>query len=178
MKEIRYACSDRRSALKGLCIVHRGRRAALAAILCFCAGIMQGSIAYAADRPFGGSCNTVFAFTGVGAAEYQGTCHLHHIGLTHVVATQIIIPNPDGTLLITQVHVYTAANGDELFANAVAIGTFTTPTSVSFSGTETYVGGTGRFANASGSATLNGTADFTSATGGVGQYTTQGTVSY
>src|SRR5262249_16067768 len=147
-------------------------RAALATILCLCAGMMPGPSAYADDhsRPMGGSCNTVFAFTGVGTSEYEGTCHLLHLGLTHVVATRIIIPGSGGTLILTDVAVYTAANGDELFANFVGIGTFTAPTSVSFSGTATYVGGTGRFADASGSATLNGTAQFTSAIGGVGNY--------
>lgn len=178
MNAIHYASSDRRPGLNGLGIVYRSRRAALATILCLCAVLMPGSSAYASDRPFGGSCNTVFALTGVGVAEYEGTCHLLHLGLTRVVATQIVIPNPDGTLFIPAVAVYTAANGDELFANFVGIAVFTGPTSALLLGTETYVRGTGRFADASGSVALNGTAEFTSATGGVAEYTAQGRISY
>ena len=89
-----------------------------------------------------------------------------------------MIPLPNGTLQITNAIVYTAANGDELFANFIGIGQFTSPASVSFSGTETYDGGTGRFSDASGSAAIVGTAQFTSAIGGVGEFTGNGTISY
>jgi hypothetical protein len=129
------------------------------------------------SRPMGGTCNTTFVFTGVGAIHLDGTCHLLHLGLTAVVATQIAIPQSDGTLLITNVATYTAANGDELFASFVGTGSFT-QTGIAFSGTETYNGGTGQFADASGSSALVGTAQFTSATAGVGAFTGQGSISY
>ena len=46
---------------------------------------------------------------------------------------------------------------------------------VTFSGPETYVGGTGRFADASGSAWISGTASFVTNTG---RFTAEGTLSY
>jgi hypothetical protein len=87
------------------------------------------------------------------------------------------MPTPDGTLLIVNTAVYTAANGDKLFSTFLGSGV-PTSTGVSFSGTETYDGGTGRFADATGSATLVGSAEFTSPSAGVGQYSVEGTISY
>ena len=49
--------------------------------------------------------------------------------------------------------------------------------SVIFKGTYTVVGGTGRFAGASGSGSLEGNATFTSPAGGVGEFTLSGTIS-
>ena|SRR5438105_4219158 len=151
----------------------------LAIALCLCVSLLPMTDANAGDqsRPMGITCNTTFAFTGVGVIHLEGTCYLLHLGLTSVVATQIVIPQQDGTLLITTVIVYTAANGDELFSSFVGIGNFT-PTGVSFSGTETYNSGTGRFGDASGSAALVGIAQFTSAAGGVGEFSGEGNISY
>ena len=157
---------------------HRARVVAMTFALCSVLPSIQSANAGGHDRPMGGSCATAFEFTGVGAVQLEGTCQLLHLGLTSTVATQIVIPLPDGTLHITNAIVYTAANGDELYANFLGVGEFTSPSSVSFSGTETYDGGTGRFANASGSAAIVGTAQFTSATGGVGEFTGNGTISY
>ncbi|HEY1458872.1 MAG TPA: hypothetical protein VGH59_02315 [Casimicrobiaceae bacterium] len=90
----------------------------------------------------------------------------------------ILLPVVNASELIVNTTVYTAANGDMLFSNFVGAGVFTSATGVSFSGTETYDGGTGRFADATGSAALPGTAEFTSPTAGVGQYSVEGTISY
>jgi hypothetical protein len=98
--------------------------------------------------------------------------------LTTVIASQTATPLDNGTLFITNTAVYTAANGDQLYANAIAIGVFTSPTSVSFSGTETYRGGTGRFDDALGSVALAGSAQFTSATEGVGEFSVLGMISF
>jgi hypothetical protein len=106
-----------------------------------------------------------------GAIDTEGTCHYSHLGLTTSAATQIIILQTDNTLLITN------RNGDKLFSTFVGTGVFTA-TGVSFSGTETYNGGTGRFADAAGSATLVGSAEFTSPSAGVGQFSVEGTRSY
>jgi len=132
----------------------------------------------APSRPLHGSCQTTFAFTQTGSIDIEGTCYYSHLGLTTSVAEQIILPGPGGTQLIFNTAVYTAANGDMLFSNFVGAGVFTSATGVSFSGTETYDGGTGRFADATGSATLVGTAEFTSPSAGVGQYSVEGTISY
>src|SRR5262245_43543581 len=70
----------------------------------------------ASGRPLAGSCQTKFAFTQTGAIDIEGTCRYRHLGLTTSAATQIVIPQPDNTLLITNIAVYTAANGNKLFS--------------------------------------------------------------
>lgn len=132
----------------------------------------------APSRPISASCQTTFAFTATGSIRVEGTCHYSHLGLTAAVADQIAIPQPDGTLQIVNTAVYTAPNGDELFATFVGTGVFMSPVLLSFSGVETYSGGTGRFADATGSSTLTGSAGFTSASAGVGQYSAQGMIAY
>lgn len=162
----------------------RARHVALAATLSLCATLLPATIAYADDhgddhgRPIGGSCETTFAFTGPTTVDIAGTCHLRHLGLSTVVASQTATPLDNGTLFLTQTGAYTAANGDQLYTNVIAIAVFTSPTSVSFSGTETYRGGTGRFVDALGSAALAGSAHFTSASAGVGEYAVLGTISF
>jgi hypothetical protein len=160
-------------------LFRRGRRVALLATMGLIALLLPVTIAYADDhsRSMGGRCDTTFAFTGATTVDLNGTCHLTHLGLTTIVASQTATPLDNGTLFITNTVVYTAANGDQLYANFVGIGVFTA-IGVSFSGTETYRGGTGRFDNALGSVALSGTAQFTSATAGVGGFTTLGTISY
>jgi hypothetical protein len=98
--------------------------------------------------------------------------------LSTVVASQTATPLDNGTLFLAQTGAYTAANGDQLYTNVIAIAVFTSPTSVSFSGTETYRGGTGRFVDALGSVALAGSAHFTSAAAGVGEYSVLGTISF
>ena len=129
-------------------------------------------------RPLKLSCQTTFAFTPTGSIHIEGRCHYSHLGLTSVVSEQIIIPQPNGTINIVNTSVYTAANGDELFATVAGTGAFTATGEVVFSGVETYTGGTGRFADASGSATIAGGAAFTSATTGVGHFSGEGKISY
>ena len=130
------------------------------------------------DRPMHISCDTTFAFTPTGLVHIEGVCHYTHLGNTTVIADQIVIPQADGTLAISNTSVYTAANGDQLFAVAVGTGQFTSPSSVVFSGVETYHGGTGRFVQATGSVPFSGGADFTSAIGGTGHFSGGGTISY
>jgi hypothetical protein len=130
------------------------------------------------DRPMHISCDTTFEFTSTGSVHIEGICQYAHLGRTTVIADQIIIPQPDGTITISNTSVYTTANGDQLFAVAVGTGEFTSPTSVVFSGVETYHGGTGRFAQATGSVPFAGGADFTSAVAGTGHFAGTGTISY
>ena len=129
-------------------------------------------------RPMAISCDTVFAFTPTGSVHIEGLCQYTHLGRTTVVADQNVIPQPDGSLLITNLSVYTAANGDELYAAAVGTGNFTGPTSVAFTGVETYQGGTGRFAGATGSVPFSGGAEFDTLTTGTGHFAGSGVISY
>ena len=174
----------RHVSLGAVGLSRRSRHVALVATLSLCATLLPATIAYADDRgddhsrKMGGRCETTFAFTGPTTVDLTGTCHLRHLGLSTVVASQTVMPLDNGTLLIANTGVYTAANGDQLYTNALAIGVFTSPTSVSFSGTETYRGGTGRFEDALGSVALAGSAQFTSTTEGVGEYSVLGTLSF
>jgi hypothetical protein len=59
------------------------------------------------------------------------------------------------TLSFTGTIVFTAANGDQL--RVIVAGAFTSPTTAA--GTYTFNGGTGRFANAVGSATFSASTD-------------------
>ena len=61
---------------------------------------------------------------------------------------------------VSEVVTFTAANGDVLRATSVTIGTPTSATTFSLAGTFTFVGGTGRFAHAAGSAPFTGSVDF------------------
>lgn len=129
-------------------------------------------------RRAGGSCTTTFQFTGATTIHIDGKCTLLHLGATTFVAEQTVSQGANGTLLAVNETVYTSARGDQLFSHFEGVATPTSPTSLALSGTETYHGGTGRFADANGRASLSGSVQFTSASGGIGQYTTQGRLSY
>jgi len=79
-------------------------------------------------------------------------------------------------LLISNTTTYRAANGDLLNAVFVGGGTLDLVTGdVAFSGKETFTGGTERFAGASGSDSLEGSASNATNTG---EFTVRGTLTY
>lgn len=127
-------------------------------------------------RPWKGKCKVDASFTSPTTLSITGTCQLAHLGRTTVSAIQTIEPGPTG-IAYTNTATYTAANGDQL--NTTNVG-FATPTAsgLSLLGTETAVGGTGRFENASGTAALTGAVAFTSATTTTGSYSLDGTLNY
>jgi hypothetical protein len=128
-------------------------------------------------RPMAGGCETEFMFTSETTIFLAGECHLRHLGLVTVEATQKLTFNFDGTVTIDHDSVYTAANGDRLFATVTASGPFTPPT-VAFAGTESYTGGTGRFVSATGGANVVGGAQITGPEGGVGSFAVIGNLTY
>lgn len=162
----------------------RSRRVALVAALGLCATLLPVTATYADgpnddhSRPMGGRCTTTFAFTTATTARIEGRCQLRHLGQTTLEAVQSVTARDDGTLFVTNASVYTAANGDRLFANFLGVGVVVSPGLVAFSGTETFRRGTGRFDDAIGSVALSGTAQFTSTAAGQGEYKTLGTISY
>jgi hypothetical protein len=84
-----------------------------------------------------------------------------------------------GGLTLAGTATYTAADGDTLRTTFDGPVQQTGPTSVSFEGSETVVGGTGRFAGATGTTRFAGEAT----TGpprqpGSGWFTTEGTIAY
>jgi hypothetical protein len=137
------------------------------------------------ERPYGGTCSTVvtpLSAPGVFPQELRidSDCRLTHLGHTSGQSTQIVdlagLPGATIPLLITNTTVYWAANGDELHMSFLGSGQLDPVTGeVTFVGTDTYQGGTGRFANATGSATTQGSASvFTN----LGSFTTKGRLAY
>ena len=85
-----------------------------------------------------------------------GTCQLAHLGRTEFFAIQDIDFSTGAQVSIEVV--FTAANGDVLRATNVGSSTASGPL-VRFTGAMSFVGGTGRFANAAGQARVEGTAN-------------------
>ncbi|HSK19239.1 MAG TPA: hypothetical protein VK912_08865 [Longimicrobiales bacterium] len=85
-----------------------------------------------------------------------GTCHGTHIGRAQLTSDKIInVVNGTQTLETT----FVAANGDELRGTGTGTNTPVGPGLIAFTATLTFDGGTGRFADASGQATITGQAD-------------------
>jgi hypothetical protein len=131
-----------------------------------------------ASRPIQGECalktlSTVpYPAPPVFRQTAEGTCDFAHLGQSTVQFVQVV-----NFALGTQrslTLVYTAANGDEL--RAASAGTSTaSSTGVSFSSTITFLGGTGRFASATGSARAEGSANLAA---GTSAYSLDGAISY
>jgi hypothetical protein len=130
------------------------------------------------DHPWAGRCETVFTPTGPLTIEITGICQLVGLGRVTLVAEQELVPGPTG-IALSNTATYTAANGDVLRTTNVGIGT---PASdfpgVLLTGTETAVGGTGRFAEATGTATILGSAVLAGPAANTGEFTVSGTLRY
>jgi hypothetical protein len=81
------------------------------------------------------------------------------------------------TGLSSATYTFTAANGDTVVLEEEFQSTFLDQTRVMFDGTYQVTGGTGRFAGATGSGRLTGSAVFTGPNNGVGSFTLTGTIS-
>jgi hypothetical protein len=115
------------------------------------------SVAVAAETPFKGTVNAVETGPVVFPTRFldrTGTGTATHLGrYTEHVVMQINLP----TLTSTGTATFTAANGDTLFTSVVGQATRTSPTTLSIVEVYTITGGTGRFADATGSFTLKST---------------------
>ena len=133
-------------------------------------------------RPFGGRCDTDITISprvegdapNVLRLHIEYACQLTDLGRTTAIAEQIVTITGPATAIASNSTIYTAANGDQLFVTWTGTGTSSGPDNA-FSGPETITGGTGRFAGASGSTWVSGTASFATMTG---QFTSVGTISY
>jgi len=120
------------------------------------------SAAAPTSRPLTGRCETSFdpppfPLPPVLRQVDRGTCQLSHLGRATIYSVQDI-QFATGTQLSVELT-FTAANGDVL--RATNVGTSAPGGSgVVFQGITTLVGGTGRFANATGEARIAGTANF------------------
>jgi hypothetical protein len=114
------------------------------------------------------------------------TCRISHLGLTRNTVIQSVVPSgpPEGALLpadIENTGAYVAANGDCVNSSFSGTGvTNLADFTAEFRGTETFLpGGTGRFADATGTAHIEGTAVLDPATGtGTARFTIEGTITY
>jgi hypothetical protein len=141
-------------------------------------------------RSIGGECDTEVTILSIGPdgrldLRIDYTCRLSHLGLTHNTVIQSVIPSgpPVNGLLpgiVNNTGAYVAANGDRINSSFAGTGlTNLADFSATFEGTETFSGGTGRFADASGSAHIAGAAVNDVATGtGTAHFTLEGTITY
>jgi hypothetical protein len=117
--------------------------------------------AVAAETPFKGTVNAVETGQTVFPTRFldrEGTGNATYLGkYTEHVVMVINLP----TLTSTGTATFTAANGDTLSASIVGQATRTGPTALSIVEVYTITGGTGRFADATGSFTLRSTLDQT-----------------
>lgn len=134
------------------------------------------------SRPAGGNCETtvqvVAPFPGptnpILNLEIGGVCTLKHLGRSTLFAIQTVDLR---TGVIFNTGTYTAANGDRIVAEFNGSDD-PSDAVIAFTGTETYLSGTGRFVNVSGSSLLEGTASFTGPSTLAGEFTTSGTITY
>jgi hypothetical protein len=159
------------------------RRAAAIVVCAMSAALIVVPAATAGkqDRPMKGHCLASFVFVGENTLRMNGTCRLTHLGLTTWTAVQTLSVGPGGEQQIVNDTIYRAANGDLLYGHFTGTGTQVDPMSLTFTGTETYTGGTGRFADVSSHATVTGGAAFAGFVPvpfGTGFWTTSGTIGY
>jgi hypothetical protein len=123
---------------------------ASALFLAFVSVLALATPAQAAKRPHVSRGTAQF----VSANDFVGAGTATHLGLYDEVGSVQFSPTADPTVLHLEAEsTYTAANGDQL--HAVITGQLNGLTGV-ITATVTYVGGTGRFTNATGTATLSG----------------------
>ena len=106
--------------------------------------------AQAVERPYVSRGTAQF----VSATDFVGTGNATQLGRYTEEGSVQFTPTSDPTVLqLNATSTYTAANGDQL--RAVFTGQLNGVTGI-ITATVTYVGGTGRFANASGTANFSG----------------------
>lgn len=124
--------------------------------------------------PFANRCETTFVFTGNPVFTINAVCQMRGVGRVTGVLVQTLDFSQiavTGRIGISNHSVYTTPNGDELHATFTGWGT-QSGTDITLQGVETIVGGTGRFAGATGTATATGGASVATSTG---YYNTTGT---
>src|SRR2546422_6247128 len=133
------------------------------------------------STPFNGSFTGSFTLLSATAATITGTGHFEHLGKTTFANTASetgAAETCEGGFVANEQETFTAANGDELFSSATDVGCPTSPTAFQLTASFTITGGTGRFADASGSGTTQLTGVDTSMTTGTFSGTSTGTISY
>jgi hypothetical protein len=101
-----------------------------------------------------------------------GTCRMSHLGLSTMVSDKLI-NLAEGTQ--TAEVIWTAANGDMLYASGSGTNSMTAPGQAAFRIELTFTGGTGRFSDATGMVVSEGVADLANAQA---HLTVAGTIRY
>jgi hypothetical protein len=129
-----------------------------------------------ADRPLRGRCEGSGIFrAGLTILDVTGTCHLSQLGLTTTAGVETVTPVAGG-FLSSGVYTYRTADGDILNTTGSGLATLNSDLrGMTFSFNEIVVSGTGRFANASGSATRIGSSRFSD---GKGSWEISGMLTY
>jgi hypothetical protein len=111
------------------------------------------------DRPFKGT-ETVTAVIDIGAhiGNVNGTFRYSDLGNGTFHADTTLTPLTPTTTQIAGTNTYVAANGDRLFTTIAGTSSMTSPTESEVIIVDTITGGTGRFADASGTFTVTGPA--------------------
>ena len=131
----------------------------LSSLVLAVAALSQGTALGAAngtDRPLTGkstSTTTVNPAAGTGVSDGSG--QVSHIGAFTFHNDFVGFTVTGNTFNWTQTATIVAANGDEIFATAVGTGTLLPNNTSEATLVSTFTGGTGRFADASGTLTTN-----------------------
>ena len=135
----------------------------------------------AVERSWTGRCEVEHSITGFDPATGQpttflvtGTCQLAHLGRATVVTEET--GSVGGSF--TGKSTYTAANGDRLYATVIGVSGGSPDGCLTCTGAVTVVGGTGRFAGASGTAAYFDVAHITGPMTAAGVYTLDGGLAY
>jgi len=132
------------------------------------------------STPFNGSGTGTFTDTSPTTVLITGTGNYDHLGLTTLrFPSTITGPAVCGGFTATEQDNYTGANGDSVYLTVHdTICPTSTPSAFQLDGSFTITGGTGRFADASGSGTVSAAVTFTSATSGTFAGKQTGTITY
>jgi hypothetical protein len=129
--------------------------------------------------PFYGLASGSFSMSPT-TVSVTGAGLFQHLGLTSISATGTVasLTSCSGFSAVEQ-NVYTAANGDTInFAITNVFCSSSSPTAFQVTGTFYVVGGTGRFAHATGSGTISGTAVLETPDSGTFTFFQSGTIAY
>jgi hypothetical protein len=159
----------------------RIRRCAQAAMALLALGLSASPAEARQDRPYGGRCSTVVTPINESQLRIAGDCRLTHLGAATADTLQTVMPMGPPMMGMLMLHItndttYRAANGDLLTMKFTGHGHLDLATGhVHFMGVESFTGGTGRFAAATGMASVEGHASVVT---NVGQFVSKGRISY